>query len=122
MSKTFLTLDKPGGEYYKGGQSLLPTKSASSSSAFSHMILALRGERAELCPVNPIPLEVCYNISQCPPCKLPGWVITFQRFLCIWVSALCGSSRGLNPGPSSIAEDALATELLDWADAVAKIS
>ena len=68
---TLLTLDKPGGEYYKGGQSLLPTKSASSSSAFSHMILALRGERAELCPVNPIPLEVCYNMSQCPLCKLP---------------------------------------------------
>ena len=66
-----LTLDKPGGEYYKGGRSLLPTKSASSSSAFSHMILALRGERAELCPVNPIPLEVCYNMSQCPLCKLP---------------------------------------------------
>ena len=68
---TLLTLDKPGGEYYKGGRSLLPTKSASSSSAFSHMILALRGERAELCPVNPIPLEVCYNMSQCPLCKLP---------------------------------------------------
>merc|ERR1711954_461697 len=34
------------------------------------MIWALRGERAELCPVNPIPLEVCYNMSQCPLCKL----------------------------------------------------
>merc|ERR1712082_426986 len=49
------------------------------------MILALRGGRADLCPVNPIPLEVCYNMSQCPLCKLPD-----------------------------IAEDALTTELLDW--------
>merc|ERR1711954_496127 len=35
------------------------------------MILALRGEQAELCPINLIPLEVCYNMSQFLLCKCP---------------------------------------------------
>ena len=29
-------------------------------------------------------------MSQCPLCKLPD---NFQRFLCIWVSALCGCTH-----------------------------
>ena len=33
----FLSLDKQGGKYYMDGQSLLPTKSATSSSAVSHI-------------------------------------------------------------------------------------
>ena len=140
---TLLSLDKPVGEYYKGGRSLLPTKSASSSSAFSHMILALRGERAELCPVNPIPLEVCYNMSQYPLCKLPDTRIfhinaSSQHILWnlhhTWVWPHSSDTQmqsniwklstqpGFEPGTFLCCKGCCNTELLDWADALAKIS
>merc|ERR1711954_228990 len=45
------------------------------------MILALRRKWAELCPVNPIPLEDCYNMSQCPLCKLPTLEYSISRHL-----------------------------------------
>ena len=57
----------------------------------------------EICTIHE-----CGHIVQTPKCRE--------------ISEKWWPSRGLNPGPSSIAEDALTTELLDWADAVAKIS
>ena len=94
-----LAVDKPGGEYYKGGRGLLPTKSAFSSSAFSHMIFALRGERAELCPVNPIPLEVCYNMSQCPLYKLPDIFLIWATASAQSISSVDRASSAIEEGP-----------------------
>ena len=39
--------------------------------------------------------EICTYVDaqRKVPGSNPGWVITFQRFLCIWVSALCGPTH-----------------------------
>ena len=50
-----LSLDKPGGEYYMGGQSLLPTELASSSSAISNIFWPSGGRGQGIMPIQPYP-------------------------------------------------------------------
>ena len=81
-------------ELFKNGQCPLATPSQPT---------VLHSTFHEICTIHE-----CIHIVRTPKCRE--------------ISEKWWPNRGLNPGPSSIAEDALTTELLDWADAVAKIS
>merc|ERR1712112_444379 len=47
----------------------------------------------EVCKEGPIAQWLEHPPQRKVPGSNPGWVITFQRFLCIWVSALCGCTH-----------------------------